>query len=63
MIYRHYKGGRYVLIGTATHTRTEESLVVYRSIDREGKLWARPHDEFFGDVIVDGKSVHRFEVD
>ena len=28
--YRHYKGGAYEVLGVATHSETEERLVVYR---------------------------------
>jgi hypothetical protein len=39
--YRHFKGAVYVVVGTARHSETEESLVVYH---REGssELWVRP---------------------
>ena len=28
-IYEHYKGGRYLVLGLARHTETDEVLVVY----------------------------------
>ena len=43
-IYRHYKGGEYKVIGVATHTETDEELVIY--VDVHGKLWARPESMF-----------------
>jgi hypothetical protein len=58
-IYRHYKGGFYRVIGTATHTETQEELVIYEGID--GRVWARPRDMFFEEVEVDGKKVPRFQ--
>lgn len=59
--YRHYKGGLYEVIDSGvTHTESGEILVVYRSLE-DGKVWARPLSIFFGEAIVDGKRVPRFE--
>ncbi|MFM9917982.1 DUF1653 domain-containing protein [Lacisediminihabitans sp. H27-G8] len=58
--YRHYKGNLYEVIGEATHSETEESLVVYRALYGEFGLWVRPREMFLGDVDVDGRSVRRF---
>ena len=41
-IYRHFKGNRYELIGTARHSETMEEMVVYRALYGEGGLWVRP---------------------
>jgi cyclomaltodextrinase / maltogenic alpha-amylase / neopullulanase len=65
-IYRHYKGNKYEVIGTAIHSETEELLVVYRMLYstgkyEEGTLWVRPKDMFYGIVEVDGQKVPRFE--
>lgn len=56
--FRHYKGGLYKVIGEVIHTETEEKLVTYE--DKDGTLWARPKDMFFGTVIFNGKEVKRF---
>jgi hypothetical protein len=40
--YRHFKGGRYELLGVARHSETGERLVVYRPCYGEGGLWVRP---------------------
>jgi len=56
--YQHYKGGMYTLLHIATHSETGEQLVVYQNT--EGKVWIRPHDMFFEDVVVDGDRVPRF---
>jgi len=58
-VYRHYKGGIYTVIGIATHSETEEQLVVYKN--EEGRLFVRPHDMFFETIEIDGKLVKRFE--
>ena len=39
--YLHYKGGRYRVFFTAKHTETEETLVVYMSLEK-GEMFARP---------------------
>jgi len=58
--YRHYKGGAYEVIGVARHSETLEPLVVYRPLDDDSGLWARPHAMFFGQVEVDGHVQPRF---
>ena len=60
-IYRHYKGNEYEVIGIASHSESEESLVVYRPLYGEGKLWVRPLDMFTELVNVDGKQIPRFK--
>ena len=40
--YRHFKGNEYELIAVATHSETEEPMVVYRALYGEGGLWVRP---------------------
>lgn len=61
-IYRHYKGNYYELIDTAFHSETLETLVIYRALYGEQKLWARPAGMWEQDVVTkDGKTVNRFE--
>ena len=57
--YRHYKGGRYEVIGMARHSETEEQLVVYRSCS-EGGLWVRPAVMWGEMVPLGGGCVPRF---
>ena len=60
--YRHYKGPEYDVLGTARHSETEETLVVYRPVvakDHAG-LWVRPLAMFVESVEVDGRRVPRF---
>lgn len=59
-VYRHYKGDFYVILGIATHTETEEELVVYRSL-RSDSIWVRPLAMFMGSVDKDGQTVQRFQ--
>ena len=58
--YRHYKGNEYEVLGEATHTETEERLVVYRALYEPYALWVRPYDMFFETVTVNGEVVPRF---
>jgi len=61
-IYEHYKGRKYLEIGTAAHSETMERLVVYVALyDSPGpRLWVRPRAMFTETVEVDGASVPRF---
>ncbi|MEN6670931.1 DUF1653 domain-containing protein [Psychrobacter sp. B38] len=61
-IYRHYKGSLYQVLHTATHSETEESLVVYRCLYGEYGVWVRPLSMFTETVTVDGQEVPRFEL-
>jgi hypothetical protein len=60
-IYRHYKGNLYQVIETCRHSETLETLVVYRALYGERGLWVRPYAMFIEKVIVEGKSVPRFQ--
>ncbi len=59
--YRHYKGGEYEVIGAARHSETLEPLVVYRPLYNASGLWVRPHAMFFGELVVEGARVQRFQ--
>ena len=61
-IYRHYKGSLYQVLHTATHSETEESLVVYRCLYGEYGVWVRPLSMFTETVTIEGKEVPRFEL-
>jgi hypothetical protein len=58
--YRHYKGNLYEVIGTATHSETEETLVVYRALYGQYGLWVRPLAMFREAIAVEGRTVRRF---
>ena len=62
-IYRHSKSGKlYEVIGIALETETEELLVIYRPLyENEYELFARPVSMFTETVVLDGKSVPRFQ--
>ena len=59
--YRHYKGQDYEVLGSATHSETEEEFVVYRALYGERGLWVRPKAMFIETVLVDGKQIPRFQ--
>lgn len=59
--YRHYKGNEYTVIGVARHSETHEELVVYRPEYGEGGLWVRPLAMFLETVMVEGKTLPRFQ--
>ena len=58
--YRHYKGQKYEVLGTARHSETEEEFVVYRALYGNFGLWIRPTAMFLGTVTVDGRPCPRF---
>lgn len=47
--YNHYKGGLYEVISMATHTETNEKLVIYKSINF-GSIYARPYEVWNSDI-------------
>ncbi len=59
--YRHYKGNLYEVLDVATHSETEEQLVVYRALYGDRGLWVRPLAMFSETVLVDGAERARFE--
>lgn len=59
-IYRHFKGKEYEVYATATHSETEEEMVVYRPLYGERALWVRPASMWEETVERDGKTFQRF---
>lgn len=59
--YQHYKGKYYQVLSIATHSETLEKLVVYQQLYGEESIWVRPYEMFMEEVVIDGKSVKRFE--
>ena len=59
--YRHYKGKDYIVLGVATHSETEEKLVVYRKDYDDLSMWVRPLALFTESVEINDSSQPRFE--
>ena len=60
-VYEHFKGGRYEVIGVASHSETLEKMVVYKHLDGDKVgLWVRPLAMFTELVEKNGKKVPRF---
>ena len=59
--YRHYKGGQYEVLGIASHSETDERMVVYRCLYDNNSLWVRPLAMFLEIVTVDGLEQPRFQ--
>lgn len=57
--YRHFKGGLYRVVCEATHSETEERLVVYEALPDRG-FFVRPLAMFLDDVDRDGYRGPRF---
>jgi len=48
--YVHKKGNKYIVVGLAHHTETNEILVIYSHSDHPNTLWARPVN-----IFMDGR--------
>lgn len=49
-IVRHFKGKDYKIIDFATHSETEEQMVVYTALYAPYKTFVRPYDMFMSEV-------------
>lgn len=64
-LYRHFKGGLYILRGIAEHSENGKAYVIYEDAET-GKLWVRPYGVFFSRVDVkkypEATQEYRFEL-
>ena len=58
-LYKHYKGGMYIVHGLGRHSEDETLMVSYQSCE-DGRLWFRPAYMFREIVGFEGKDVMRF---
>ncbi len=59
--FRHFKGGLYQLIGYAFDSETLEEMVIYQALYGDHKVWVRPKNMFFEDVVLDNNKIPRFQ--
>ncbi|ATC95725.1 DUF1653 domain-containing protein [Pseudoalteromonas tunicata] len=61
-LYQHYKGQEYQVLALATHSETQEALVIYQALYGEFGIWARPLTMFNETVEINGQIVPRFKL-
>jgi len=64
-VWRHFKGREYTILAIATHTETDEDMVIYQANYGDNKVYARPLEMFMSEVdskkYSDVKEGFRFE--
>lgn len=60
-VYQHYKGNEYWVEREATHSETEETLVVYQCLYGDYSWWVRPSSMFSECIEKDGQNLPRFK--
>lgn len=65
-VYRHFKGGLYVLEEIAYDADTQGRVVLYRALYGEHRLWARSFEDFFAELdrakYPQAQQKYRFEL-
>lgn len=60
-VYRHFKDGLYLVVGTARDSETEQVVVRYRKLAGDFGEWVRPLAMFLESLEIDGVPRSRFE--
>lgn len=58
-IYKHFKGGIYLVDSIAKCSETGKRMVVYKSL-KDLRIWVRPYEDFIGIKEVEGGYTFRF---
>ncbi len=62
-IYQHYKGQLYQVMHVATHSETQEKLVVYQCLYGDYSIWVRPFEMFTESITLDDdRELERFKL-
>lgn len=64
-LYKHFKGNLYQIVAIASHSETEEKMVVYQALYGTYDIYVRPYEMFLGELdqnqYPDVKQTYRFE--
>lgn len=59
--FKHFRGGKYKLIGFGKDSETLEDVVIYQALYGANQIWVRPYNIFFSKVMNEnGNEVKRF---
>lgn len=53
-VYRHFKGGLYLVLSIAMEESSLEPTIVYMSLNGDGKVWSRKQTDFMS-LVPEGK--------
>lgn len=60
--FKHYKNKPYRYLGVVRHSETLEEMALYETLyeNKHGRMWVRPKEMFFEDVVIEGVKQPRF---